>query len=1013
MSVTNIDYPNCKINITTSNKSLELASNNIKLTQSAIGNSDILIDAGQVLLTNINTSQTNNLLSNGNTLVDGNDTNQSVAGFILLKDNLNGYENDIRSTYTVLRNTAETNQHFNDCNQSQLTNYNSSSQIISRMTINSGNMTIINNTSNAVNINTDRFELINSTTTTQITPNQITINGSSGSVSQVLTKDASNNMVWANGTSSWVGTASSDLNMSSYSINNVSSINAISATDMNINGQAVFTTPPHVPEPILGNDAASKGYVDSLVGQYGGSLNLFFNYSDTASSPPADYKQLSPTITAVATTAVNKTSNNGTEVEVASFITVPLNLDSLPAGAWVGNINGHTADKNVDISYRMRVYKYTIDNSLNEIGLGATSTVINSLTTADYYCNLVVPTTPLELTDRLVVKIFILRVSGGGNATITTNFEGIYYSYVSTSLNAGTTLLTSNNVWTGSNNFQSVGITSKTPTTNTNTNDVPTTAWVNSYFALASSLASYGLIAGSNTWTGTQNFVGATLTALTQATNTNTTAVATTQWVNTWFALASSLASYGLIAGGSAWSGIQNFQSSTLSALTQLTNTNSTLVATTQWVNNWFGKIAGQTWTGTQDFTGAITSASTQATNTNNTLVATTQWVNTWFALASSLASYGLIAGGSAWSGIQNFQSSTLSALTQLTNTNSTLVATTQWVNNWFGKIAGQTWTGTQDFTGAITSASTQATNTNNTLVATTAWVNTWFALASSLASYGLIAGGSAWSGIQNFQTATLSALTQLTNTNSTAVATTQWVNNWFGLKAGQTWTGTHSFSGATSLSAPTQATNTNTTDVATTAWTNTFYAPKATATFTGTTTFATIKGSGNTGTTLGLTSAIIPSSISYDVSGTAIAGAIGLVSIGTGATNITILNNTQTNVASVAINSTGVYVVSGTITIRNTGTAGTNDRLTCNVGYGSSTSTTNSAIVTYGFSKITLGTSAVLGWQTEFPFSSIFTITTATLLSPGYFTLALSNTGTTTLSLISQASIIQAVRIA
>ena len=163
----------------------------------------------------------------------------------------------------------------------------------------------------------------------------------------------------------------------------------------------------------------------------------------------------------------------------------------------------------------------------------------------------------------------------------------------------------------------------------------------------------------------------------------------------------------------------------------------------------------------------------------------------------------------------------------------------------------------------------------------------------------------------------------------------------------------------------------------------------------------------------MGLTSAIIPSSISYDVSGTAIAGAIGLVSIGTGATNITILNNTQTNVASVAINSTGVYVVSGTITIRNTGTAGTNDRLTCNVGYGSSTSTTNSAIVTYGFSKITLGTSAVLGWQTEFPFSSIFTITTATLLSPGYFTLALSNTGTTTLSLISQASIIQAVRIA
>ena len=868
MSVTNIDYPNCKINITTSNKSLELASNNIKLTQSAIGNSDILIDAGQVLLTNINTSQTNNLLSNGNTLVDGNDTNQSVAGFILLKDNLNGYENDIRSTYTVLRNTAETNQHFNDCNQSQLTNYNSSSQIISRMTINSGNMTIINNTSNAVNINTDRFELINSTTTTQITPNQITINGSSGSVSQVLTKDASNNMVWANGTSSWVGTASSDLNMSSYSINNVSSINAISATDMNINGQAVFTTPPHVPEPILGNDAASKGYVDSLVGQYGGSLNLFFNYSDTASSPPADYKQLSPTITAVATTAVNKTSNNGTEVEVASFITIPLNLDSLPAGAWVGNINGLTADKNVDISYRMRVYKYTIDNSLNEIGLGATSTVINSLTTADYYCNLVVPTTPLALTDRLVVKIFILRVSGGGNTTITTNFEGIYYSYVSTSLNAGTTLLSSNNVWTGTNNFQSVGITSKTPTTNTNTNDVPTTAWVNSYFALASSLASYGLIAGSNTWTGTQNFVGATLTALTQLTNTNSTAVATTQWVNTWFALASSLASYGLIAGGSAWSGIQNFQSSTLSALTQLTNTNSTLVATTAWVNNWFGKIAGQTWTGTQDFTGAITSASTQATNTN-----------------------------------------------------STLVATTAWVNNWFGKIAGQTWTGI------------------------------------------------------------------------------------------------HSFSGATSLSAPTQATNTNTTDVATTAWTNTFYAPKATATFTGTTTFATISGSGNTGTTLGLATPIIPSTFTYGSAGTGAisASAIGAIITANGANPapatgaISSVTGTFTQVAQVAVTALGVYQINILVRLRNDGAIGKCDRININVGYGA-TGSTGTLIASFIMGRIPFGGNAANGFVNTIPISVCYSVTT---LTGGFITLALTNDGTEQPAIVSLGSTIQGVRIA
>ena len=42
-------------------------------------------------------------------------------------------------------------------------------------------------------------------------------------------------------------------------------------------GQTTFSTPPHVPDPRFGNDAASKGYVDSLVGQYSGGFNLFFS----------------------------------------------------------------------------------------------------------------------------------------------------------------------------------------------------------------------------------------------------------------------------------------------------------------------------------------------------------------------------------------------------------------------------------------------------------------------------------------------------------------------------------------------------------------------------------------------------------------------------------------------------------------------------------------------------------------------------------------------------------------
>jgi hypothetical protein len=289
----------------------------------------------------------------------------------------------------------------------------------------------------------------------------ININGNAGSEGQALKKDASNNMIWATGIADWVGTATTDLNMASYSINNVSSINAISATDLPINGQVVFNAPPHCDtNPVLGNDLTNKGYVDSLVGQYGGSLNLFFNYSDSASSPPAGYKQLSPTITTALTTAVNTTTNGTTEVEVESFITTQLNIDSLPAGVWSGNFNGRSEDKNATISYVMRVYKYTIDNVETEIGTGATSTYINTEVTADYYAYLVVPTTPLALTDRLVVKLFVVKTGSGANKTITTNFEGEFYSYVSSSLNAGTTLLSSNNVWTGTNNFEAFGIKS-------------------------------------------------------------------------------------------------------------------------------------------------------------------------------------------------------------------------------------------------------------------------------------------------------------------------------------------------------------------------------------------------------------------------------------------------------------------------------------------------------------------------------------------------------------------------
>ena len=51
----------------------------------------------------------------------------------------------------------------------------------------------------------------------------------------------------------------------------------------------------------------------------------------------------------------------------------------------------------------------------------------------------------LVLTDRLVIEIWANRTGSGTNITLRTFFQNNYYSFTQTTLNSGTTLLTSNN----------------------------------------------------------------------------------------------------------------------------------------------------------------------------------------------------------------------------------------------------------------------------------------------------------------------------------------------------------------------------------------------------------------------------------------------------------------------------------------------------------------------------------------------------------------------------------------
>jgi hypothetical protein len=311
------------------------------------------------------------------------------------------------------------------------------------------------NTSLTIGGNTASSLLLGNTSNiTEIKSSNLTItaSGTSGTSGQVLKSDGT----YASWGDNWTGTATSDLNMSNFAINKITSINT--DTILDISGQVLFNTPPHLPTPVYGNDGANKGYVDSLVGQYGGSLNLFFNKSLTSDISGYNILSSTPTISS----SINVPTNTNAEpILVSSFITPQLNITSIPAGIWSAFIYGSTSNKNEVVYYILRIYTYTIDGSLNQIGDdNPYSTPINvkAPTIGTYYCFKQIPATPIASTTRIVVGLYIYKPSGGALATITTHFEGSYYSYISSTLNAGTTLLSSNNLWSGTNDFSEVGI---------------------------------------------------------------------------------------------------------------------------------------------------------------------------------------------------------------------------------------------------------------------------------------------------------------------------------------------------------------------------------------------------------------------------------------------------------------------------------------------------------------------------------------------------------------------------
>lgn len=223
-------------------------------------------------------------------------------------------------------------------------------------------------------------------------------------------------------------------------------------TELDINGQVDFNNAPHAPDPVNGNDLANKGYVDSLVGQYSGGYNFFFNYSVVDGL----YRSLGQSVVAAAQQIVPITTDTTNQL-VAEFVSSALGITSIPSGIWNVLIFSEVAAIGGILTYFFEVYKLTgavetlIFTSGNSTDVNATTTPtafgINGTLSAPY---------TILLTDKIVIKIYLHK--DGAALLVNTYFQNAYYSFVQTTLNAGTTLLSSNNTFTGTNAF-TLGLT--------------------------------------------------------------------------------------------------------------------------------------------------------------------------------------------------------------------------------------------------------------------------------------------------------------------------------------------------------------------------------------------------------------------------------------------------------------------------------------------------------------------------------------------------------------------------
>jgi len=193
----------------------------------------------------------------------------------------------------------------------------------------------------------------------------------------------------------------------------------------------------------------------------------------TPSTISTDYRLLSKTVSSAAQQTVTRTLLTlNQEVSIAKFMSEPLGVSEIPIGLWDMIIYGSVDNIDGNINYYYKLHKYSGGVIvLPEIGQSSLSPDVNTVTSlitpnpTSYPSNLTI-SSPVTLnnTDRVYIELFAKKTTGTASVVLTTYFEGGYYSYVGTSLNAGTTLLGSENTWTAKNSFGNISFTPSTST---------------------------------------------------------------------------------------------------------------------------------------------------------------------------------------------------------------------------------------------------------------------------------------------------------------------------------------------------------------------------------------------------------------------------------------------------------------------------------------------------------------------------------------------------------------------